>query len=43
MVIMICLNKSDITITTVKNVDYGCIIHTISKSEVINLLESAVL
>ena len=40
---VLCLNKSDITIITVKNVDYGCIIHVISKSEAINLLESAVL
>ena len=38
-----CLNISDITIITVKNVDYRCIIHNISKSEAINLLESAVL
>ena len=41
MVVMTCLNISDITI--IKNVDYRCIIHNISKSEAINLLESAVL
>ena len=40
---MLCLNISNITIITVKNVDYRCIIHNISKSEAINLLESAVL
>ena len=39
---MLCLNISDITIITVKNVDYFCIIHN-SKSEAINLLESPVL
>ena len=38
------VNISDITIITVKNVDYCCIIlHNISKSEAINLIESAVL
>ena len=40
---MLSGNTSDITIITVINVDYRCIIHTISKSEVINLLESSVL
>ena len=35
---MLCLNISNITIIAVKNVDYHCIIHNISKSEVINLL-----
>ena len=40
---MLCLNISDIIIITVKNVDYRCIIHKISKSKAINLLESAVL
>ena len=35
-------NKSDITIITVKIVDYCCIIHKIiTKSEAINLTESA--
>ena len=40
---MVCLNLSDITIITVKNIDYRYIIHDISKSEVIILLEIAVL
>ena len=43
---ILCLNISDITIITVRNVknaDYRCIIHNISKSEEINLLKSAVL
>ena len=40
---MFCFSISDITIITVKNVDYRCIIHNISKSEAINLLESTVL
>ena len=39
---ILCLNMSDITIFTVKNFDYQCIIHNISKSEAIHLLESAV-
>ena len=34
---------SDIAIITIKNVDYRCIIHNISKSEAINILESSVL
>ena len=40
---MLCLNISDIAIITVKNVDYRCIIHNISKSEAVNLLENSVL
>ena len=36
-------NISDIAIITVKNIDYCCIIHTISKSEAINLLKDSVL
>ena len=40
---MLCLNISNITIITVKNVDYCCIIHNITKSEAIDLLESVVL
>ena len=40
---MLSVNISDIAIITVKNVDYRCIIHNISKSEAINLLESSVL
>ena len=41
--LMFCLNVSDITIITVKNVHYSCIIHNISKSEAINLLKNFVL
>ena len=33
------VNIIDIAIITVKNVDYHCIIHNISKSEAINLLQ----
>ena len=33
------VNISDITIITVKMFDYRCIIHSIRKSEVINLLK----
>ena len=40
---MLCLNIGDITIITVKNVYYPCIIHNISKSEAINLLKNSVL
>ena len=40
---MLCLDISDIAIITVKNVDYRCIIHNISKSEAVNLLENSVL
>ena len=40
---MLSVNVSDIAIITVKNIDYCCIIHNISKSEAINLLKSAVL
>ena len=40
---MLCLNISDVSIITVKNVDYRCIIHNIGKSEAINLIESDVL
>ena len=40
---MLRVNISDIAIITVKNVDYCCIIHSISKSEAINLLENSVL
>ena len=38
-----CFNVNNITIITVQNVDYLCIIHKISKSDTSNLLESAVL
>ena len=40
---MLCLSISDITIIAVKNVDYCCIIHNITKSEAINLSKSSVL
>ena len=41
---MLTVNIRDIAIitTTVKNVDYHCIIHNISKSEATNLFKSAV-
>ena len=35
---MLCLNLSDIVIITVKDADYPCIIHDISKSDAIHLL-----
>ena len=40
---MLCLNISDVGIITIKNVDYRCIIHSINKSEAINLLANFVL
>ena len=40
---MLSVNISDIAIITVKNIDYQCIIHNISKSEAINLLEKFVI
>ena len=40
---ILCLNLGDIAVISVKNVDYRCIIHNISKSEAINLLENSVL
>ena len=40
---ILCLNISDIAIIAVKNVDYCCIIHNISKSEAINLLKKFLL
>ena len=39
---MLSVNISDIAIIAIKNVVYRCIIHNISKSKAINLLESAV-
>ena len=36
------VNISNITIITIKNVDYCCIIHNINKSEAINLSNSSV-
>ena len=41
-ILSVNISISDIAIITVKNVDYCCNIHNISKSEVINLLESSV-
>ena len=40
---MLCLSLSDIAIITVKAVDCCCIIHDISKSEAIHLLQNSVL
>ena len=40
---MLSVDISNIAIITVKNVDYRCIIHNISKSEAINLLKNSVL
>ena len=40
---MLSVNIVDIAIITIENVDYCCIIHKISKSEAINLLENSVL
>ena len=38
---MLSVNISDIAIITIKTVDYCCIIHNISKSEAINLLQNS--
>ena len=43
IVVMICVNRSDIAILTVKDVEYRCISYNISKSEVIILLKNSVL
>ena len=40
---ILCCNTSDIAVITVKNVDYRCFIHNISKSEAIDLLKNSVL
>ena len=40
---MLSVNISDFAIVTVKDVDHRCIIHNISKSEAINLLENYLL
>ena len=40
---MLCLNISNITIVNVKDIDYRCIFHDVSKSEVIHLLKTFVL
>ena len=39
---MLCLFISDIAITTLKDVDYHCIIHDTNKSETIHLLNNSV-
>ena len=39
----LCVNISDIVIIDVKKVEYRCIIHNISKSGAIRLLEDSVL
>ena len=41
--LMLCVNTSNIAIITVKGHDLCCIIHDISKSEAIKLLEDSVL
>ena len=40
---MLSVNISDIAITNVKTIDYRFIIHSISKSQAINLLKESVL
>ena len=40
---ILLLNISDIAIITIKNNNYHCIIHNISKSEAIKLLTNSVL
>ena len=40
---MLSVNISDIAITNVKTIYYRCIIHSISKSQAINLLKESVL
>ena len=41
MVVMLSVNIRDITIIAVKNVDYHCTVHNISKSEANNLLKNS--
>ena len=38
---MLSVNISDFAIITVKNIDYRCSVHNISKFEAINLLENS--
>ena len=38
---MLSVTISDITVITIKNVDYYCIIHNITKYEANNLLEES--
>ena len=40
---MLSVNINDMAIILIKNVDYHCIIHNISKSEAINLFKNSVL
>ena len=40
---ILCLDISGITIVTVKNVDFSCLIHNISKSEAVKFLEKYML
>ena len=40
---MLSVNINDTDIITIKNVDYRCIIHSMSKSEAINLSKDSVL
>ena len=40
---MLSVNISDIAIITIKNLDYRFIIHSISKSEAINVLKISIL
>ena len=40
---ILSVNISDITVITVKDADFRCVIHNISKSDAINLLENSVL
>ena len=40
---MFSVNISNIAIITIKGIDYHCIIHDISKSKAIDLLENSVL
>ena len=40
---MISIHVRDIAIITIKNVDYCCIVHNISKSEAINVLKNSML
>ena len=43
VVMMLSVDISDIAIIIVKNFDYCCIIHNISKFEAINLLKNSAL
>ena len=43
MLLFLSVNICNIAIITVENVGYRCVVHTINKSEAINLLKNAVL